>query len=384
MHDSIVLSAAAAQKPWHGGHTWALLQYVFGLRRLGLDVLLLDQLPSECFVDDRGRPCPPTESVHLRRFVSLMAALGLADSFSVLSEDGVVLAGRLRDEVMTTVSRSLCLLNVMGFLTDEEVLGTAPLRVFLDIDPGFTQLWRELGLADLPAGHDAFVTVGGNIGREGCGIPTCGLEWRVIPPPVVLDEWPVRNGDSRFTTVASWRGAYGPLEYGGKTYGLRVHEFRKFVTVPRYSEHPFEIALDIHPDETNDLALLKRHGWRRVDPREAAGDPWAYRAYVQNSMAEFGVAKNMYVETRSGWFSDRSVCYLASGKPVVVQDTGLADLYPLGEGLVTFTTADEAIDGIERVSADYRRHARAARDLAEAYFDSGRVLSGLLSAVGVV
>jgi hypothetical protein len=100
-------------------------------------------------------------------------------------------------------------------------------------------------------------------------------------------------------------------------------------------------------------------------------------------MAEFGVAKNMYVETRSGWFSDRSVCYLASGKPVVVQDTGLTDLYPLGEGLVTFTTADEAINGIERVSADYRRHARAARDLAEAYFDSGRVLSGLLSAVGV-
>jgi glycosyltransferase involved in cell wall biosynthesis len=153
--------------------------------------------------------------------------------------------------------------------------------------------------------------------------------------------------------------------------------------LPDLSGHRFELALDIHPSETNDLALLATHGWRLVDPRAVAGDPWAYQAYIQNSRAEFMVAKNMYVQAKSGWFSDRSICYLASGKPVLAQDTGIGEIYPTGEGLLTYTTLDEALAGVEEISRDYGRHARAARAMAEEHFDSDKVLSRLLGKLGV-
>jgi hypothetical protein len=282
----------------------------------------------------------------------------------------------------------------MGFLTDEEVLSRAPRRVFLDIDPGFGQMWHDLGLHDVFHGHDDYVTIGENIGRPGCSIPTCGLKWITTPQPIVLDYWPAGrignpsypaagSGGDGFTSIASWRGPFGPLEYKGKTYGLRVHEFRKFVTLPRRSGRPFQVALDIHPDEVNDRALLNANGWSVVDPIAVAGDPWAYQAYIQGSGSEFMVAKNMYVQAHSGWFSDRSICYLASAKPVVAQDTGLEHLIPTGEGLLTFTTLEEALAGVEEISLNYPRHARAARALAQEVFDSDKVLSRLLSKLAV-
>jgi hypothetical protein len=184
--------------------------------------------------------------------------------------------------------------------------------------------------------------------------------------------------------VTSWRGPFGPIEYRGHTYGLRVHEFRKFVALPpRTKGQRFELALDIHPDERRDLDLLDVNGWARVDPRRVAGSPDAYQAYLAGSKAEFMVAKGLYVDTRGGWFSDRSICYLASGRPVLVQDTGLAHLYPVGEGLLTFSTVDEAVAGVEAIDAHYVRHCRKARDIAEEYFHSDKVLSALLSALGV-
>jgi hypothetical protein len=257
--------------------------------------------------------------------------------------------------------------------------------VFLDIDPGFGQMWRELGLADVFAGHDVHVTIGENVGRAECTVPTCGIAWLTTRQPVVLSHWPMqRSTGARFTSVCSWRGAYDPVELGGTRYGLRVHEFRRFAPLPRETEESFELALDIHPAETSDLQLLERTGWRLADPAAVAGDPRSYRTYVQASKAELMVAKNMYVETRSGWFSDRSICYLASGRPVVAQDTGLAGLLPAGDGLVTFTTLGEAREAVGSIGGDYARHARAARAIAEEYFDSDKVLGRLsdLAAAG--
>jgi hypothetical protein len=227
------------------------------------------------------------------------------------------------------------------------------------------------------------VTVGENIGGPDCTIPTCGLEWITTPQPVVLELWPPRaDGGERFTSVASWRGPFGPIDYGGRTYGLRVHEFRKFAKLPSLSRQSFEIALDIDPAEVDDLALLRDNGWSLVDPDAVAGDPWAYRRYVQGSMAELMIAKNMYVESRSGWFSDRSICYLASGKPVLAQETGFTRFHPAGEGLLAFETLEEALAGAEEISGDYERHARAARALAEERFDSRKVLRRLLERLG--
>jgi hypothetical protein len=374
--ETLVIAGALAQRPGYGGHTWVFLQYLLGFRRLGFDVVFVDWLSEEMC----GGPVGDSEGARYLRIV--MEHFGLGGDYALLDERGDSVAGIDRAALRDRLARSAFLLNVMGYLDDEELLAAAPRRVFLDIDPGFAQMWRDLGLADPFAGHHVFVTIGENIGRPGCPIPTCGLDWLRTRQPLVLDLWPEQSStDGRFTTVGSWRGAYGPIEWDGRTYGLRVHEFRKFVELPDLSGLPFELALDIDEAETRDLDLLRTHGWELVDPGRVASDPVVYQRYVAASKAEFVVAKNLYVDTRSGWFSDRSACYLASGKPVVAQDTGLEGLYPLGEGLVTFRTVDEAAAAVHEIAGDYRRHARVARELAEAYFNSDLVLANLIDAV---
>jgi hypothetical protein len=264
------------------------------------------------------------------------------------------------------------------------VLARAGLRVYLDIDPGFAHMWRAVGLHDAFQGHDAYVTVGESLGRPECTIPTGGIDWITTPQPVVLEHWPVQDGPGHaFTSVGSWRGPFAPVEYEGATYGLRVHEFRKFADLPRHVTPPLEIALDIDDADTRDVELLRAGGWNLANPREIASDPWRYRAYLQGSSAEFMVAKNMYVATRSGWFSDRSICYLASGRPVLAQETGFSSHHPVGEGLLPFSSVEEAIEGVERITADYERHSRAARALAEEHFESGHVIGGLLRKLGI-
>jgi hypothetical protein len=385
MAETIVIAGALAQKPSQGGHTWVFLQYLLGLRRLGWDVVLLDQLEPAMCVDAAGRRCSLGRSVNLRYLLEITERFGLNGAFSLIYNHGARFIGLSRQQVLERVENSAFLMNIMGYLTDEEILSRAPRRVFLDIDPGFGQMWQDLGLSNPFQGYDDYVTIAENIGQPNCTIPTCGLEWITTRQPVVLDYWRPQTeaGGECFTSIATWRGAYGPLEYGGRTYGLRVHEFRKFAGLPGLCDRPFQLALDINCAEANDLALLAANRWSLVDPNVVAGDPWAYQAFIQSSRAEFMVAKNMYVQANSGWFSDRSICYLASGRPVLAQDTGLKQLYPTGEGLLTFSTLEEALSGVEELSADYARHARTARTLAEEYFDSDKVLSRLLGRLGV-
>jgi hypothetical protein len=382
--ETAVVAGSVAQKPGFGGHTWVFLQFLLGLRRLGWEVVFIDRLEPEMCVDVEGRRCPIEKSWNLRRLHQVMADFGFEESWSLLYDRGRQLFGLTRNELLERVRRAVVAFNIMGFLDDEEILGQAGTRVFVDIDPGFPQMWQELGLADPFRGHDHYVTIAMNTGTTKCSIPTCDIEWIRSVQPIVLEQWPqAPSTGTVFTSVASWRGAHGPVEYGGKRYGLRVHEFRSFVALPRESGNRFELALDIHPGDRRDRELLEESGWSLVDPRKVAGDPWSYRHYIQSSAAEFTVAKNMYVRTRSGWFSDRSICYLASGKPVLAQDTGLGYLEP-GEGLITFRTLEEAAAGAKEICGNYSRHARAARNLAEDRFDSDRVLPELLAKVGVV
>jgi hypothetical protein len=377
---TVVLAGSIAQRPRRAGHTWVFLQYLLGFRRLGWQVFFVDWLDEAMCGGQVG------QSRHAKYLRSVMERFGLEDSFSLLDRgNGQAAAGLPRHELVRQAQSSALLLNIMGYLDDEEILAIVPHRVFLDIDPGFPQMWRELGHADLFTGHDQFVTIGERIGQDDCSIPTGGLDWITTRPPVVLEHWQRRHERDRqaFTSVVSWRGPFGPLEYDGKTYGLRVHEFRKFDELPRCSGRPFELAIDIHADDERDRALLEAKGWRLVDPFEAAGDPDRYREYVGSSRGELMVAKSMYVETRSGWFSDRSACYLASGRPVLAQDTGIGGLFPVGEGLLTFGTLDDALAGVDAIDRDYERHASSARSIAEEYFDSDRVLARLLGSLGV-
>ncbi len=368
---SVVIAAALAQRPGAGGHTWFALQYLLGFRALGWEVTLVDRLDAEMPRDGLG--C----------LAAAMERFGLADDWSVLLPEGES-AGLSRSEVERRLSSSDLLLNTMGYLDDEDLLALPPLRVFLDIDPGFGQMWRQLGLADPFAGHDRFVTVGLSLGSPGCGVPDCGLDWIATLPPVALDHWPLAGGGTAFTSVASWRGPYGPVEYEGRTYGLRVHEFRRFLPLPELVSADFELALAIDPGDDADRERLTLAGWKLLDPVAVAADPDAYRHFIQGSAAELTVAKGMYVETESGWFSDRSACYLASGKPVVAQETGFGAHLPTGDGLLSFSTLEEAVEAVERVRSDRGRHARAAREIAEEHLGAERVLSRLVEEIGAV
>ena len=339
----IVVAGNTAGRERTGGHLWALAQWALGLEAAGA----------------RTTVAPAATADALRPIAA----------FGAPAEDAA----------------SAGVLNAMGFL-ERDVLASAGPRVFLDLDPGYPQMWHELGLADLLAGHDRFVTVGANVGRAGCAIPDCGVEWIHTPPPVDLGAWTPAPAGRAFTSVATWRNPYGTVAFNGMTYGSRVHEFRQFMELPRLVDAELELALDIDAAETRDLKALEANGWRLVDPRRVAGTPQAYRDYVRGSRAELCVAQQMYVATRSGWLSDRSVCYLASGKPVLMQDTGLADRYPIGEGLLTFSTLEEAAAGVEEIERDYARHSAAARALAEDCFDArtvaGRLLERLALPVG--
>jgi len=309
-----------------------------------------------------------------------MTRAGFDGSWSLLLNEGSI--GLSRGEVIARTQTSLFLLNVMGFLKNRDILDAARRRVFLDIDPGFGQMWRELGLADVFAGHDCFVTIAENMGKPGCLIPTCGLHWLTTRQPVVLSEWPQQTGNgSRFTSVARWRSDNAPVMYKEHAYGLRVHEFRKFLSLPKLVDESLELALEIDPAETRDLDLLSTNGWRLTNPRGDVSQMAGYRSYLQSSRGEFLVAKNMYVDTRSGWFSDRSACYLASGRPVIAQDTSLHGLYPLGEGLLAYETLDDAVAAVHAIGEDYPRHSRRAREIAEEYFDSDKVLVRLIEGI---
>ena len=230
-------------------------------------------------------------------------------------------------------------------------------------------------------GHTHFVTVGARIGSPECPIPTCGRSWIATLPPIVFEHWPAGTEirHDALTTIGNWRG-YGSIEHHGHFYGQKAHSWRPLAELPMRVAKPFMPALAIHEGESRDLDLLRRNGWRLLDPKEHTGTPDLYRRFVQGSWGEIGIAKSGYVESRCGWFSDRSACYLAAGRPVIAQDTGA--MLPTGQGLLTFRTPDEAVAAIEDVQRNYPAHVRAARDLAVEYFDSDKILTRLLDRLG--
>ena len=385
---TVVISGAIANKPHSGGEAWVRLSWARGFRRLGFRVVLVEQLsPTSCF-DAAGAPAPFGESANLAYFRSVVAWAGLTGSASLIYDGGRAVEGLGLGELYDAASAADLLVNISGHLTLEPLVARFRRTAYVDIDPGFTQFWHADGTAPLRP-HDDYFTIGENIGSPGCEIPTGGVHWRPVRQPVVLDDWPVVDAAGagqtpRFTTVANWRGPFGRVTFGGRTYGLKLHEFRKCIDLPRrVPGAAFELALDIHPAEVNDLRLLRDNGWRLADPKAAAATPEAFRRFVQDSSAEFSVAQGIYVETDSGWFSDRTVRYLASGRPALVQDTGFSRRLPCGQGLVPFRTIEEAAAGAERIARDYAAQCAAARRVAEACFDSDKVIGRLLEEVGV-
>ncbi len=376
-------SAFVAQYPEGGGNFWVPLQWVLGLRALGIDAWWLEILWTR---GDAGRDRRFIDAFHAavaRAGVAECTALvyfpdggrdeppGRVEHFGLNATE---LAARTRDGVLFNLANSLTTSLRAGFGR----------TVLVDIDPGTFQLWaREW---DMGVGtHDVHVTIGQHLGAADCPIPLGDVAWHRIWPPVHLPAWPRQPPPApgaAYTTVTQWWNAqYAYLD--GELYDCNKRAgFLPILPLPERTGVPIEIAANISPGEVEDRALLARHGWRLVDPAVVAGSPETFRRYIQASRGEVSAAKPAYVKARAGWMSDRTICYLASGRPCVVEANGAEDHLPASRGLRVFTTLDEAVEAVRAVEADHAAAARAARALAEDVFATSVVLPPLLATVG--
>jgi len=376
----ILVSGRIGGTPFQGGATWAVLQYLLGFRELGHQVWFVESIPVEQLTPIGTDVARSSNASYCERVLS---DVDLADRWALVVEGTSQTVGV--DYSTLAAARFDVHVNLSGCLDHPELTDRIPVRIYVDMDPAFTQVWHEADGHDLGLGdHTHFATVGWGIATPSCPVPTAGFRWYHTLPPVVLGRWTADGGITRhaMTTVANWR-SYGSVEWEGVRYGQRAHSFRAFFDLPLATDVALAPALAIDPAEHADLAALARGGWSLIDPATVASTPGAFRDFVRSSRGELSIAKSGYVASNSGWFSDRSACYLASGRPVVAQDTGFGRRLPTGEGLLAFSTLEEAVEALEQVDADYDRHAAAARRIAGDELDSANVLGALLDHAGV-
>jgi hypothetical protein len=288
--------------------------------------------------------------------------------------------GMDRDEAEAIFARADLLLN-FHYGISPGLLAQFRRTALVDIDPGLLQFWVSREQVRVPR-HDLYFTTGETVGALGSKIPDCGLEWIHIRPPVCLESWPFKFDPacSAFTTVSAWDASDWIVDEVESFENTKRVAFLEFADLPRLTRQPLELALFLRWErDLDEKEDLERRGWSIRHSREVAATPEAYQAYIQQSRGEFSCAKRSCIKFQNGWVSDRTLCYLASGKPVVVQDTGPSEFLPNGEGMFRFRTAQQAAAAFEAINADYARHGRAARELAEAYFDAKQVVGKILS-----
>jgi hypothetical protein len=381
---TVVISVyKVANFPDGGGHFWVYLQYAQALRRLGCEVYWLEQIRPV------GDPNHDARLVGI--FLEKMKRFGLdrktllyaVDRHQKTDGGSFRFFGATWSEAEAVLQRADLLLN-FHYAIDPRLLGCVRRSALVDIDPGLLQHWMSTGELSVPA-HDCYLTTGETVGTPAARFSDCGLPWIHIRPPVCLDLWPF-TFDTRFeafTTVSTWLTTdFLKVTENGKTVlreNTKRMSFLRFLELPRRTRQPLELALYLTDKDSEDRARLEQHGWLLRDSREVAGSPEAYRSYVQRSRGEFSCAKPSCMELQNAWISDRTLCYLASGKPAVVQHTGPSDYLPNGEGFFRFATIEEAIAGLEAVNADYQRHCHAARAIVEAYFDGQQIVAQILN-----
>lgn len=368
-----------------GGMAWHHLQYVAGLARLGHDVMFIEDSDdyASCY-DPERQSWGDDPSYGLRFAADALGRLGLGDRWAYFDAHTGRWLGPGSGDAPDFCASAELLINVSGVNPLRPWLVEIPRRALIDTDPAFTQV-RHLTdpSARRMAGlHTSFFTFGEAIPGGTSDVPDDGLPWRATRQPIVLDAWPATPGQAggKYTTVMNW-SSYPPRAYGGRRFGMKNESFEPYIDLPRRTAGPFEMVLG---GAAAPLAMLRAAGWSVVDPLVPTSDPWAYQDYIRRSKGEFAVAKHGYVVSRSAWFSERSACYLASGRPVIVQDTGFTDGLPTGDGLLAFDDPDDAAAAVDEVNRRYNHHCRAARDLAAAYFDSRAILTRLIeSASGI-
>jgi len=363
-----------------GGIGWQAVHYVLGLTRLGHDVYYVEDSGAHPY-DPRIRSVAEEGSYSVAFLADVMARFGLADRWAYV--DGVTgtCHGLSRERLRALYREADGLLNVCGAmqLNDEHL--RCPVRVYVETDPVFEQIRVAEGdhrAIEALGEHTHHFTYGENLGQPDCPIPLEKFAWRTTRPPVIPDLWDSRVNPAaeRFTTVATWKNIGKDIQFLGETYYWSKHmNFLRVVDLPSRTRQPLELALEVDDEATRDL--LARKGWLITDAFEASRDITVYQRHIARSRGEFTVSKDLVARTRSGWFSDRSACYLAAGKPVVTQDTAFGKFVPTGEGLFAFETVEEAAAALDEVNRDYPRHCRAARRIALEYFAADRVLGRL-------
>jgi hypothetical protein len=366
-----------------GGLAWHHLQYVMGLASLGHDVHFLedsDDYPS-CY--DPIRDVTDADPTYGLEFAThAFERVGLHERWAYYDAHTSHWLGPGGNRMLEICASADLLLNLSAVNPLRPWMLGIPRRALVDTDPVFTQI-RHLTrpeAREMAERHTSFFSFGENIGLESSQIPADGLPWQATRQPVVLGAWPVTRGPAqgKFTTVMQW-DSYPALEHNGTRYGMKSESFSQFIDLPERAGRLFELALG---SRTAPRALLRHKGWSLRDPRRPTRDPWSYQRYIQRSRAEFGVAKHGYAISGSGWFSERSAAYLASGRPVLIQETGFTRWLPAGTGVFPFRTPEEALAGIEAIQSAYDLHCRAARVVAEEYFDARKVLTRLIEKCG--
>jgi hypothetical protein len=363
-----------------GGIAWHYLQYVSGLAQLGHDVYFFEDSGNgdlRCY--DPSRDVSDASPAYGLKFAQCaFDRLGLGERWAYCDTDRGWL-GPAAAQAHRLARSADVVLNVSGvnpIRRFEEV----PVRVLVDTDPAFTQVRHltDAAARARAAAHTSFFSFGANIGEAGCAIPDDGFRWRATRQPIVMDAWGCAQGDSTaaLSTVMLW-DSYRGVEHNGTHYGMKSDSFGPYEDLPSRCGERFEVAVGCRGGVREHLTS---RGWIVIDPRQPTRDPWTYQDFIKQSKAEFSVAKHGYVVTDSGWFSERSAAYLASGRPVIVQETGFSRWLNASAGVLAFSTADEAVARVQELNGSYERHCRTAREIAGDCFGSAHVLTGLLDA----
>jgi hypothetical protein len=392
----IIVTGLIAQHPMLGGVAWDYVQYILGLVRLGHDAFYIEDTGEWPYVwDPAENRVAANCHLNVRHLAAVMERFGLGERWAyryVRTGEWFGLSDHRRTEVMATAD---LVLNISGTLARPRKYLAASRLAYIDSDPVFTQVrlaLRERKLSAWVGAHDVYFSFGENFSDL---IPRTGHDWWPTRQPIVLSEWrPGAPRRSAFTTVMTW-ASEPPLVYAGRYFGQKSVQFSKYLGLPhRVRTATLEIALGDHEHPERQSAQDALHGrsgrsrparetlsdagWRVVSAADACSDVDNYRAYIEESLGEWSVAKHGYVAGQPGWFSCRSACYLAAGKPVIVENTGFDRVLPIGEGILPFHTVEEAAAAIEEVNTNYARHAAAARDIAVTWFDSANVLTALI------
>jgi hypothetical protein len=362
------------------GMTWHHIQYVMGLMALGHKISYYESSGESiyCNYNPTTGITDNSPDYGLSYLTKLIARLDLNIDWSYYDFHNQSWYGsectnsfeRFRDYDM------LINLSASNHLNDWML--DIPVRVLVDTDPVFTQIrnMQDPQRRILIEQHNVFMTFGENINSPTSAMPSDGIDWQPTRQPVVLDLWenPCINHIGRFTNIMQWE-SYAPVAHGGTTYGVKSHSFGPYLDLPGKTKEMLEIALG---SSNAPRQVLRDNKWNLINPIDISKDPWEYKSYIQHSKAEFSIAKEAYVKSRSGWFSERSACYLASSRPVITQDTGFSSFINSGSGLLAFNSPIQALEAIEMINVDYMYHCRKAREIAVDYFDSRKVLNELI------